>query len=69
MSTPHTTAQWDISLHADCPRCAAWLDLLGTPDFWDGRKLDIAEHGTERSRAVEVYCVKCGCEFTVECIY
>ena len=45
-------ATWDVSLHAECPECGQVVDLLDDPDFWDGRKLDIAEHGTDRSRGV-----------------
>ena len=62
-------AQWDIHLHADCPHCKEWVDLLDYADFWDGRDLEIAEHGTERSRAVEVVCPECGHDFEVDCEY
>lgn len=62
-------AQWTVNLHADCPLCKEWVDLLEYPDFWDRRELEIAEHGTERSRCVEVVCPECGGEFEVECEY
>jgi hypothetical protein len=62
-------AQWTVELNCDCPKCGEYVDLLEYPDFWDGRKLEIAEHDTERSRAVEVACPECDHVFEVECRY
>ena len=45
------------------------VDLLDDPDFWDGRKLDIAEHGTDRSRGVEVACPLCHNEWKVDLLW
>jgi len=61
------TAQWTVELNADCPKCKKNVDLLEAPDFWDGRKLEIPEHGTDRSNNLEVMCPECGHEFTVCC--
>lgn len=63
------TATWTVELHCTCPKCNEWVDLLEYPDFWDGMHLDIAEHGTERSRGVEVLCPECDHEFSVDCEY
>jgi len=59
------TATWDLSLNTTCPDCKAYVDLLDYADFWDGRKLDICEHGTDRSQDVAVNCPECDCEFKV----
>jgi hypothetical protein len=32
---------WQVELNCDCPKCGKY--------FWDGRTLDIPEHGTENS--------------------
>ena len=67
MSTP--TAQWDIHLHADCPSCGLFVDLLEDPGFWDSRKLEIGEHMTPRSKGVAVFCPECSHEFHVDLEY
>lgn len=67
MSRP--TALWSVSLDADCPACEQNVNLLDYGDFWDGRKLEIPEHGTDRSRDVEVVCPDCGHEFSVDLEY
>jgi uncharacterized protein (DUF983 family) len=65
----NVTAIWTVELNCTCPACNELVDLLDYPDFWDGRKLDIAENGTDRSRGVEVLCPECDHEFTVDCEY
>ena len=67
--TQATTASWDLSLYCDCPHCGASVDLLDTPNFWDGRKLSPCEHGTERSRGVEVSCPMCQEDFAVDLVF
>lgn len=62
-------ATWSVSLDCDCPACAENVDLLSYPDFWDGRRLEIPEHGTERSSNVSVQCPKCDHEFHVDLSY
>lgn len=62
-------ADWCVELNATCPGCEAYVNLLDAPDFWDGRRLEIAEHGTDRSRNIEVVCPKCEREFRVHCVY
>lgn len=62
-------AVWTVSLNVDCPNCKEWVDILDDPDFFDCRDLDIAEHGTERSIDVTVYCPECGHEFEVDLTY
>lgn len=64
-----TLATWTVELTCDCPTCGEYVDLLDHPDFWDGRQLDVPEHGTERSQRVEVTCPKCFGEFIVTCEY
>ena len=64
-----TTATWTVELNCECPECKQYVDLLDYTDFWDGRRLEIAEHGTDRSNDVDVICPECGHEFTVDCYY
>jgi Zn finger protein HypA/HybF involved in hydrogenase expression len=61
------TAIWTVELNCTCPKCGNDVDLLDYPDFWDCRKLEIAENGTERSRDVDVICPECDGDFTVDC--
>lgn len=63
------TAWWTVELNCDCPSCKEHVDLLDYSDFWDGRRLDIPEHDTERSTAVEVTCPECGHDFEVDLAY
>jgi len=62
-------ATWIVELNTECPNCNQWTDLLDYVDFCDGRQLEIAEHGTERSTDVDVVCPGCGHEFTVDLEY
>lgn len=62
-------ATWHIELTCHCPACGQYVDLLEAPDFWDGRHLDLCEHHTERTKAVEVSCPLCAEDFTVETDY
>lgn len=62
-------ATWSISLDCDCPACGEYVNLLDFPDFWDGRSLNLIEHGTARSKNVEVGCPKCMHEFNVQLEY
>lgn len=64
-----TTATWVLALDCVCPNCDELVDLLAYPDFWDGRLLDVCEHGTERSRGVEVVCPNCQHDFAVDLEY
>jgi hypothetical protein len=59
-------ATWSISLDCDCPKCKEYVDLLTYSDFWDGRKFEPCESGTEITAGVEVVCPECGHEFTVD---
>ncbi len=63
------TANWNITLDCHCPQCHEYVDVLDTPDFWDGRTMAIGEHGTDASKGVEVVCPECGHEFEVDCEY
>lgn len=63
-------ATWFVSLSCDCPACHESVDLLDDPDFWEvHRDLEIAEHGTERSNALDVVCPECGNKFQVRCVW
>ena len=62
-------ATWSISLDCDCPACGEYVNLLDYADFWDGRRLDACEHGTDRSRGVDVVCPECGHDFEVDLEY
>lgn len=65
----NVSAVWTVELRCDCPKCGQWVDLLDFTDFWEGRKLEIAENGTDNSQDVEVDCPECGHEFKVDCEY
>ena len=65
----HVQAEWHAELTCDCPACGQYVDLLEYPDFWDGRKIEVCEHGTDRTRGMEVVCPNCGAEFLVDCNY
>lgn len=62
-------ATWTVELNCECPNCKEHVNLLDYADFWDGRKLEVPEHGTERSKGVEVICPECDHEFEVDCHY
>jgi endogenous inhibitor of DNA gyrase (YacG/DUF329 family) len=65
------TATWTVELNCDCPHCKQHVDLLEYPDFWDAHhgSLELAEHGTARSKAVEVTCPECGKDFEADLEY
>ena len=68
MSTPHRVcAQWTLRLDCTCPYCEREVNLLGAPDFWDGRYGGIDEH--LHKKGVEVTCPECGGSFEVDCEY
>ena len=62
-------ATWIVELNTDCPNCKEYVNLLDYVDFWDGRKLKVAEHGTERSENVDVICPECSHVFIVDLEY
>lgn len=62
-------AEWRVELNCHCPACKEFVDLLSYTDFWDGRRLDIAESETARSQNVEVVCPECGHDFEVDLVY
>lgn len=66
---PAVTATWTVELNCYCPKCTQYVNLIEYPDFWDGRRLDIAENNTERSKGLDVYCPDCGEEFKVDCTW
>lgn len=66
-----TTATWNIELNCECPHCKEWVDLLEHADFWDAHhdSLEVAEHGTKRSRDLQVTCPKCNRDFSADLEY
>ncbi len=66
---PIPTATWSLSLTCYCPKCLEYVDLLDEPDFWDGRQINVCEHGTDRSKDVEVTCPECNRPFKVDLQY
>lgn len=69
MSEP-IEANWDISLNVDCPGCKSYVDLLNASDFWEyNRTIEIGQHGTAETDALDVVCPECGHEFVVKCVY
>lgn len=69
MTSETVTATWYLELNCHCPECKEFVDLLEAGDFWDGRALNVLEHGTPRTKAVEVVCPKCTHEFVVQTEY
>jgi len=74
MTTPDTpklpkplkiTAFWNINLHADCPACKKWIDLLDLPGFWEGRNIQAGASQQD----MEVTCPDCGHDFIVDTEY
>ena len=63
---PQPEAQWSVSLDVDCPKCGKYVDLLDTPDFWDGRG---GLHIAEAVPSLSVNCPKCDHQFTVSTIW
>jgi len=63
------SASWYVELNCDCPKCGKDVNLLDAPDFWEGRTLDIPEHGTENSNNLAVQCPECDHEFEVCCVW
>lgn len=66
---PKVTATWTVELNCECPHCKEWVDVLTTPDFWEGQKLEVAEHGTDASKNIEVECPDCSENFLIDCEY
>lgn len=62
-------ALWVVHLFTECPECCEDIDLLDHADFWDGRSLDMGEHGTDRSTDMEVDCPSCNASFFVTLEY
>ena len=66
----HPTATWSVELNADCPKCEKFVNLLDYADFWEWHsKIEIGEHGTDRSSDVKVNCPECGHEWEVDLGY
>ena len=63
-----TTATWSISLDTECPECEHDFDLICVEGFREAG-IDPIEHGTDRSKGVEVTCPGCFHEFTVDLEY
>lgn len=63
------TATRHASLDCECPGCNEYVNLLEYADFWDGRHIEVAEHGTPATTGMEVVCPECRHEFTVDCAW
>lgn len=63
------TARWSIELLTICPHCETWVDLLEWDEFWSVVRVNPCEHGTERTKCVDVTCPKCEETFDVELVY
>lgn len=64
-----TAATWTIELYCECPHCEEYVDLLDDPEFWHGREFDAGEHGSNRTKNVDVHCPECSKEFSVDFEY
>lgn len=57
---------WSCSIFVDCPYCGDEQDLIDNDG--DSRlpmNLQLAEHGTDKTKNMEVWCLDCGEEFIV----
>ena len=62
------TAIWSLELICECPKCLHDFDLVQDDNFWvDG--CEPIEHGTSRTKDVEVECPNCSHEFLVDYEY
>jgi ribosomal protein S27E len=68
MKLTKAQANWTVELNVECPKCEHYFDALDTPDFWDGRKLEIGDSGPSAG-VQRVDCPKCGQELTLELFY
>lgn len=61
-------ADWSISLHATCPECEEYFDLIEQDDdFWiDGGRAGVCETDTPRTIDVDVECPSCKHKFKVD---
>lgn len=64
-----TQAVWNISLDIECHHCEEDFNALDTPDFWDGRRLELGETMSEQANSQEVDCPKCGKLIEFYCDY
>ena len=62
-------ATWNIRLDVSCAKCGHEFNMLDLPDFWETYLFDLGEHGTDRTKNVEVVCPKCGHKFEVDLVY
>lgn len=62
-------AVWWVELNTECPGCGETVDLTENHDWLREASFQIAEHGTDKTRDVEVSCPKCGHEFAVDLEY
>jgi endogenous inhibitor of DNA gyrase (YacG/DUF329 family) len=70
MTEKRTTATWSLELNCDCPKCGEYVDLMDSAsDHLTDSVFDICEHGTERTKNVDVYCPECGADFAVDLEY
>ena len=68
-TTPKIFASWNIELNVECPHCKTYVNLLDADDFWEDHSFDLAEHDTDRTKGVEVFCPECKKEFEVSLEY
>ena len=40
-------ADWNVTLHCDCPHCGEFVDLLDYIDFWDGGGPGVCNNGDD----------------------
>lgn len=62
-------AIWSLSLDCSCPKCSHEFDILDDTEFISDNKLEVCEHGTQRSMGINVMCPNCDSEFKVDLAY
>ena len=64
----NTKAKWVLRLDCSCPKCGGIIDLTVGDVVW-GRNIEACEHGTPRTRNINVFCPNCTKEFLTDLEY
>lgn len=63
-----TTAEWSLSLDAQCPKCKHIFDLRDELSE-NASPIQVCETDTVATRDYETECPECGHEFTCDFVY
>lgn len=60
-------ANWNFTLDAQCPACSECVDVTTAQGFWDDKKLNYGEYGSENSTDIDAECPLCSHDFKITC--